>query len=200
MFRSWRADIKPRGRRRQQHGGRALSLADRGGQAGLRSPRLHAAGGERSGARDGLDVRAQGALPLRLGLGAALRHQRHLASGGDRGLGRGAARRRAGHPARARRRARAPGGGGGGDGDARRARAGDGGARGRRGAGGGRARCWRAGATRFGCEVVIDKPERWWPNGLGAQKLYTLETALAVGRRDARARGRRASGCARWRW
>jgi beta-mannosidase len=29
-------------------------------------------------------------------------------------------------------------------------------------------------------EVVIDKPERWWPNGLGAQKLYTLETSLAV--------------------
>ena len=30
-------------------------------------------------------------------------------------------------------------------------------------------------------EVVIDKPERWWPNGLGAQKLYTLETSLATG-------------------
>jgi beta-mannosidase len=30
-------------------------------------------------------------------------------------------------------------------------------------------------------EVVIDHPERWWPNGLGAQKLYTLETSLAVG-------------------
>ncbi len=37
-------------------------------------------------------------------------------------------------------------------------------------------------------EVVIDKPERWWPNGLGAQKLYTLETALAV---DGVTRGRR---------
>ncbi len=30
-------------------------------------------------------------------------------------------------------------------------------------------------------EIVIDKPERWWPNGLGAQKLYTLETSLATG-------------------
>ena len=30
-------------------------------------------------------------------------------------------------------------------------------------------------------DVVIDKPERWWPNGLGAQKLYTLETSLATG-------------------
>ena len=30
-------------------------------------------------------------------------------------------------------------------------------------------------------EVVIEKPERWWPNGLGAQKLYTLETSLATG-------------------
>ena len=37
-------------------------------------------------------------------------------------------------------------------------------------------------------EVVIEKPERWWPNGLGAQKLYTLETALAV---DGVTRGRR---------
>ena len=37
-------------------------------------------------------------------------------------------------------------------------------------------------------EVVIDKPERWWPNGLGAQKLYTLETSLAV---DGVTRGRR---------
>jgi len=40
-------------------------------------------------------------------------------------------------------------------------------------------------------EVVIDKPERWWPNGLGGQKLYTLETSLAVdgvthGRRQTR--------------
>ncbi|HSY40283.1 MAG TPA: glycoside hydrolase family 2 protein [Polyangia bacterium] len=37
-------------------------------------------------------------------------------------------------------------------------------------------------------EVVIDKPERWWPNGLGAQKLYTLETSLAT---DGVTRGRR---------
>ena len=26
--------------------------------------------------------------------------------------------------------------------------------------------------------VVIDKPERWWPNGLGPQRLYALETSL----------------------
>ncbi len=37
-------------------------------------------------------------------------------------------------------------------------------------------------------EIVIDKPERWWPNGLGAQKLYTLETSLAT---DGVTRGRR---------
>jgi beta-mannosidase len=34
------------------------------------------------------------------------------------------------------------------------------------------------GANRLSAEVVIAKPERWWPNGLGAQKLYTLETTL----------------------
>jgi beta-mannosidase len=29
--------------------------------------------------------------------------------------------------------------------------------------------------------VVIDKPERWWPNGLGPQRLYALETSLFSG-------------------
>jgi beta-mannosidase len=29
--------------------------------------------------------------------------------------------------------------------------------------------------------AVIEKPERWWPNGLGPQRLYTLETALETG-------------------
>jgi len=29
--------------------------------------------------------------------------------------------------------------------------------------------------------VVIDKPERWWPNGLGPQRLYALETSLYWG-------------------
>jgi beta-mannosidase len=29
--------------------------------------------------------------------------------------------------------------------------------------------------------VVIDKPERWWPNGLGPQRMYTLETTLTDG-------------------
>jgi beta-mannosidase len=36
------------------------------------------------------------------------------------------------------------------------------------------------GANRITAEIVIAKPERWWPNGLGAQKLYTLDTALSV--------------------
>jgi beta-mannosidase len=29
-------------------------------------------------------------------------------------------------------------------------------------------------------EITIANPERWWPNGLGAQKLYTLATKLTV--------------------
>ncbi len=45
------------------------------------------------------------------------------------------------------------------------------------------------GRNELRLEVVIDKPERWWPNGLGAQKLYTLETSLVV---EGVARGRRA--------
>jgi beta-mannosidase len=36
------------------------------------------------------------------------------------------------------------------------------------------------GANRVTAEVVVDKPERWWPNGLGAQKLYLFSTALAL--------------------
>jgi beta-mannosidase len=44
------------------------------------------------------------------------------------------------------------------------------------------------GRNEIRLEVVIDKPERWWPNGLGAQKLYTRETSLAV---DGVTRGRR---------
>jgi beta-mannosidase len=46
------------------------------------------------------------------------------------------------------------------------------------------------GANRVSAELVIDRPERWWPNGLGAQKLYTIETALAV---DGAPRGSRAT-------
>ncbi len=45
-----------------------------------------------------------------------------------------------------------------------------------------------AGENRLSADVVIAKPERWWPNGLGAQKLYALETALSV---DGEARGAR---------
>ena len=37
-------------------------------------------------------------------------------------------------------------------------------------------------------EGTIAHPERWWPAGLGAQRLYTIETALAV---DGAPRGRR---------
>jgi beta-mannosidase len=37
------------------------------------------------------------------------------------------------------------------------------------------------GRNELRLEVVIDKPERWWPNGLGAQRLYTLETSLVMG-------------------
>jgi len=29
-------------------------------------------------------------------------------------------------------------------------------------------------------EVAIDRPERWWPNGLGKARLYTVEAALSV--------------------
>jgi beta-mannosidase len=46
------------------------------------------------------------------------------------------------------------------------------------------------GETRVRAEIVIEKPERWWPNGLGAQKLYTVETALAV---DGQPRGARST-------
>ncbi|HVR00999.1 MAG TPA: glycoside hydrolase family 2 protein [Polyangia bacterium] len=46
------------------------------------------------------------------------------------------------------------------------------------------------GENRLSAEVLIDKPERWWPNGLGAQKLYTLGVALTV---DGAARGARAA-------
>jgi beta-mannosidase len=46
------------------------------------------------------------------------------------------------------------------------------------------------GSNHVTAEVLIDKPERWWPNGLGAQKLYTLEAALTV---DGQPRGTRAT-------
>jgi beta-mannosidase len=36
------------------------------------------------------------------------------------------------------------------------------------------------GGNRVTAEIVIDKPERWWPNGLGAQKLYTVDTTLTL--------------------
>ena len=190
MFRSWRVDVKTR-----------LTPGDNADPGALPSPianvkpaydklgyKLPAVNDQGEG--DGEHVRAQGALPLRLGLGAALRHQRHLAAGRARGVGRGAPRRRADLPARAgRRRSRELG-------------------------------SWRASSpTRAGKARVtvaqpggptlghvdvtlkpgvndvqlgarIDKPERWWPSGLGAQQLYTLETRLAGADgkpRDARA-------------
>jgi beta-mannosidase len=46
-----------------------------------------------------------------------------------------------------------------------------------------------AGANRVSADLILEKPERWWPNGLGAQKLYTLEAALVV---DGVAKGARA--------
>ena len=90
-------------RRRQRDRG-ALPLADRAGARRLSPPRLPAAGRQRPGAGDGEHVGAQGALSLRLGLGTALRHQRHLAPGRARDLGRGAHRRRADVPEPPRRR------------------------------------------------------------------------------------------------
>src|SRR5450432_3272317 len=45
------------------------------------------------------------------------------------------------------------------------------------------------GPNRVSADVILEKPERWWPNGLGAQKLYTLEAALTV---DGAAKGKRA--------
>jgi beta-mannosidase len=46
------------------------------------------------------------------------------------------------------------------------------------------------GENRVSVEVTLPHPERWWPNGLGPQRLYTLETALSV---DGQPRGRRAT-------
>jgi beta-mannosidase len=37
------------------------------------------------------------------------------------------------------------------------------------------------GVNEFGLRGRIDKPELWWPNGLGPQRLYTLETTLSEG-------------------
>jgi beta-mannosidase len=48
------------------------------------------------------------------------------------------------------------------------------------------------GRNEIKLDVVIEKPERWWPNGLGPQRLYALETDLvetsgvALGRRTTR--------------
>ena len=54
------------------------------------------------------------------------------------------------------------------------------------------------GANRVTAEIVVAKPERWWPNGLGAQKLYGLQTTLAVDGQTSRGeRAQRASACAR---
>ena len=44
-----------------------------------------------------------------------------------------------------------------------------------------------AGVHDWALPVRIERPELWWPNGLGPQRLYTLETTLATrGGRDAR--------------
>ena len=88
MFRSWRVDVKAQLKAGRQPDPRALRVADREGQARLRQARLQAARRQRPGQGDGQHVGAQGALPLRLGLGPALRHQRHLAAGRAGGVGR----------------------------------------------------------------------------------------------------------------
>ena len=47
----------------------------------------------------------------------------------------------------------------------------------------------KPGPNLLQADVAIDRPERWWPNGLGKQHLYTVEASLAVDGvpRDARA-------------
>lgn len=47
-----------------------------------------------------------------------------------------------------------------------------------------------AGENRLTAELEIPQPRRWWPNGAGAQHLYTVEAALTA---DGAARGRRAA-------
>jgi beta-mannosidase len=44
------------------------------------------------------------------------------------------------------------------------------------------------GANHLSAELTVANPERWWPNGLGAQRRYTIESALAV---DGQPRGSR---------
>ena len=46
----------------------------------------------------------------------------------------------------------------------------------------------KAGTSDVQVALQIDKPERWWPNGLGAQRRYTVETRLTW---DGVARGAR---------
>ena len=38
----------------------------------------------------------------------------------------------------------------------------------------------KVGPNVIAVPVRIEKPERWWPNGLGPQRLYTFETSLLV--------------------
>ncbi len=47
------------------------------------------------------------------------------------------------------------------------------------------------GENHISAEIAIASPERWWPNGLGAQKLYTLATKLTVDGVDRGARATR---------
>ena len=47
----------------------------------------------------------------------------------------------------------------------------------------------RPGTNAFDAQVNIDRPQRWWPNGLGTQHRYTIEAALSV---DGVSRDRRA--------
>ncbi len=36
------------------------------------------------------------------------------------------------------------------------------------------------GANEVACTIAIDRPERWWPNGLGKPRLYAVDAALAL--------------------
>ena len=45
----------------------------------------------------------------------------------------------------------------------------------------------------------IDKPELWWPNGLGPQRIYVLDDAAGGGGPPS-THARRGSACGRWRW
>ena len=72
--------------RRERVGG-AFQFAGEGRHEAVEAIRASATRRQRCGGRSGEPLRAEGCLPLRLGLGAAAGHQRHLAARGTGGLG-----------------------------------------------------------------------------------------------------------------